>query len=175
MKKAEVIRDYNATAAIYDSRYREEQSLKIAFMMMRLRPKKGDTVVDVGCGTGLLLEQLGVGGPHLGIDASIGMLEEARKRGTGADLVLCDAENLPLRDGCCDLVYSVSLLQLMEAPERCMAEMLRVLRKGGSYAVSILLKSVLTKRVEESLRETGVDAYESESMKDLFLFGRKTE
>lgn len=173
LRKSEVIRDYNATAGLYDSRYWEEQSLKICFMMKRVRPKEGDAVVDVGCGTGLLLKQLGEGGLHLGIDASIEMLAEARRRETGADLVLCDAESLPLREGCCDAVYSVSLLQLLDSPERGIAEMLRVLRKGGSYAFSILLKSGKARFIAESLRGPGAEACESESMKDLFLFGQK--
>ena len=66
-------------------------------IMRILRPKKGESVLDIGCGTGnhlLFFHKLGL--DITGIDASPYMLDIAKSRlGNKASLKLGRADNLP--------------------------------------------------------------------------------
>jgi SAM-dependent methyltransferase len=59
----------------------------------RLQPGAGDRVLDVGCGTGVLLEAIvAAGGAAVGVDISPVMVEAARERVPEATVVLGDAQ-----------------------------------------------------------------------------------
>lgn len=93
-----------------------------------------DTVLDVATGTGLVLRALrdrGFAGPLTGVDLSPGMIDEARRHLTDADLIVADAADLPLPDASFDLVTCVTGLQLFPHPGAAIAEWARVLRPGG--------------------------------------------
>jgi demethylmenaquinone methyltransferase/2-methoxy-6-polyprenyl-1,4-benzoquinol methylase len=100
-----------------------------------VRPEHGMKVLEVGCGTGanlVLYQQAGC--DVAGVDLSPSMLEVARaKLGETADLRLCDAADMPYRDGSFDLV--VAFLTLHEMPpgvrESVMDEMARVAGADG--------------------------------------------
>ncbi|MEJ5293309.1 MAG: methyltransferase domain-containing protein [Candidatus Methanosuratincola sp.] len=168
--KGRVAEDYNATAGIYDMRYRDEQQLKIGFLLNRVRLKEGDIVVDAGCGTGLLLEAVSAREKAwlVGLDSSIGMLREARRKNTGADLVLGDIENMPFRDCVADAVFSISVIQLAEDPTRAVDEIRRVAKAGGAIAISYLSKAGLPPPEVKGLT---VMVHSSETMKDVFITG----
>lgn len=74
---------YNFSAnAYYLLGFREFAYRKIGVKTLNL--KKGDTVVEIGCGTGLnfslLRKQVGPKGTIIGVDLTLEMLEEADKR-----------------------------------------------------------------------------------------------
>lgn len=56
--------------------------------------------------------------------------------GEGPDVV-GDAQALPLRDGSADWVVCIETLEYVEAPDRAVAELARVLRAGGHAVVSV--------------------------------------
>ncbi|MCX8182447.1 MAG: methyltransferase domain-containing protein [Candidatus Methanomethyliaceae archaeon] len=177
----ELLRDYNATAHLYDKRYRDEQIPKINFLLDKLRPKEGDILLDVGCGTGLLFERVSCR-LILGVDISINMLREAKKRareGAGSkqnpfgkikdvELILADAEFLPIRSGSMDIVVSITALQLAGDQDRAIYEMLRVLKDQGSFGISIIKKASIPKGLPN-----GTEVYDMEEIKDVFCVGRK--
>ena len=117
---------YDAIAPGYDELYGEEQRRKYFSGFKLLKPDR--KVLDVGCGTALLLESLPKGTYYLGIDKSLGMLKIAAKRvkGRPADLVLADAQLLPLRSSSFRTCYSFTMLQNVESPETALEEMKRV-------------------------------------------------
>lgn len=168
-----VVSDYNATAGIYDARYIEEQVTKIGFLLNRLRPEGGTLVIDIGCGTGMLLERLRGGINAVGIDPSIGMLRVARRKGCKAALILADAGHIPIRSGIGDYAFSVSVIQLLGEPGRGVGEMLRVLKRGGWIGISALLKSFTGESLKALFGIADGEAYESETMKDAFLIAQK--
>jgi ubiquinone/menaquinone biosynthesis C-methylase UbiE/DNA-binding transcriptional ArsR family regulator len=103
---------------------------------------QGDVAVDVGCGTGALLEVLAARvGRTIGVDSSPRMLERARKRfeaRAGVELRLGEAEHLPLGDGEARLaVISMTLHHLAE-PAAGLREAARVVGSGGFLAVAEL-------------------------------------
>lgn len=95
-----------------------------------LRFGKGLDLLEVGCGTGLILEQLA---SHCrsakGVDLSPGMLEKATER--GLDAILGSATELPFPDASFDVVCSFKVLAHVPDIEKAMAEMLRVTRPRG--------------------------------------------
>ncbi|MEZ4459677.1 MAG: class I SAM-dependent methyltransferase [bacterium] len=90
----------------------------------------GKDVLEVGCGTGLILEKVEpIAGRAVGIDLSDGMLEHARRR--GLEVFKSDACDLPFEDESFDLVYSFKVLAHVEDIDRAIREMSRVTRPGG--------------------------------------------
>lgn len=87
-------------------------------------------VLEVGCGTGLILERLA---PHArqawGIDLSAGMVERAAAR--GLPVVLGSVTDLPFADDTFDLVCSFKVLAHVPDIDRALREVTRVTRPGG--------------------------------------------
>jgi ubiquinone/menaquinone biosynthesis C-methylase UbiE len=93
-------------------------------------------VLEVGCGTGLLLERIaGFARSAKGIDLSAGMLEKARSR--GLDVTLGSATELPFADASFDVACSFKVLPHVRDIDRALAEMARVVRPGGTLVVEL--------------------------------------
>jgi ubiquinone/menaquinone biosynthesis C-methylase UbiE len=104
-------------------------------------PLENARILDLACGTGDYLGQLGDGRVY-GLDYSQEMLRIASGRG-GAMLVLGDAHHLPFKAGCLDLVVCIGLLEYLGDVEAVLREIGRVLRKNGHGVVSYSRKSPL--------------------------------
>lgn len=94
------------------------------------------SVLNVGCGSGELLELLLAERGEIraeGIDLSERKIENARGRLEGrAELTVGDAENLPDSDGSFDLLICGDLLRRCPNPARAFNQFYRVLRRGGT-------------------------------------------
>jgi SAM-dependent methyltransferase len=108
----------------------------------RLDVAPGNDVLDVGCGLGditIALARAASPGRVVGIDASGGMLAEARRRAGAAGATVewqpADALELPFPDASFDRCRSERTLQWVADPPAAIAEMLRVLRPGGRLAL----------------------------------------
>lgn len=97
------------------------------------------SVLDVGCGTGMLSERLLGAFPSCrltGVDLSPAMVERARVRLAGrAEVREADAERLPFHDGAFDLVVCNDSFHHYPDPDRAAFQMWRVLRKGGALVL----------------------------------------
>jgi ArsR family transcriptional regulator len=100
-----------------------------------------DTVVDLGTGTGVLLERLAHGARRLiGIDASPEMLDIARRRVRAArlenvDLRLGALEHLPLSDGEANAMIANLVLHHVAEIGPVLREIRRGLAPGGRIAI----------------------------------------
>ena len=93
---------------------------------------RGTRVLDVGCGSGELLEHLqDQGAVPSGVDPAARMVELARARAVGVDVRLGDFERLPFDDGVFDAVLAVNAFQFAEEQDAALAEAARVLAPGG--------------------------------------------
>jgi ubiquinone/menaquinone biosynthesis C-methylase UbiE len=91
---------------------------------------RGGEVLEVGCGTGLILEKLaGYAKRAEGVDLSPGMLALARER--GLSVREGSATELPFDDDSFDAVVSFKVLAHVPEIERALSEMARVCRPGG--------------------------------------------
>jgi ubiquinone/menaquinone biosynthesis C-methylase UbiE len=103
--------------------------------------KNGESVLDVGCGTGTLAiaakQRVGSTGNSYGIDASPEMIARADRKAkkAGIEVVFKNGvvEALPFPDAQFDVVFSTLMLHHLprEAREKCAREMRRVLKPGG--------------------------------------------
>lgn len=103
--------------------------------------KSGESVLDVGCGSGSLAivakRHVGAKGSVYGIDASEAMIRRARRRAkkAGADVTFDSAlaQSLPFPDARFDVVLSTVMLHHLprKIREESVREMRRVLKPGG--------------------------------------------
>lgn len=101
-------------------------------------------VLEIACGTGVvtraLAEALGSRGSIVATDLNEGMLAQARSRPpTGAEVEwsIADAMNLQFGDDSFDAVFCQQGLQFVPDKLAAVSEMRRVLRPGGTAAVSV--------------------------------------
>lgn len=91
----------------------------------------GRDVLEVGCGTGLLLQRVRAFAKSArGVDLSPGMLARARAR--GLDVLEGSATDLPFAAESFDVAFSFKVLPHVRDIERALAEMARVVRPGGT-------------------------------------------
>src|ERR1051325_1174454 len=95
-------------------------------------------VLDVGCGSGILTEELArrVGEENVAAVDPSPMLEDCRARVPGADVRTASAEELPWPDRTFDAALAQLVLHFLDDPRAGLVEMGRVVRPGGVVAVS---------------------------------------
>lgn len=111
--------------------------------------REGETIVDLGCGTGvecfIAARLAGPGGRVIGIDMLDPMLDRAHQALPAVtqelgyqtlDFRQGYLEELPLEDGSVDVVLSNCVLNLSVHKRRSFAEIFRILRDGGRLVIS---------------------------------------
>ncbi|HUB53046.1 MAG TPA: methyltransferase domain-containing protein [Terracidiphilus sp.] len=101
-----------------------------------LLPRKGERILDLGCGDGQLTAKIAAKGAIVsGVDASPEMVAAARSRGVGSEVA--QAEKLPFGKGEFDAVFSNAVLHWVRGQDEMMAEVHRVLRKRGRFVAEM--------------------------------------
>ncbi|KHF39839.1 class I SAM-dependent methyltransferase [Halalkalibacter okhensis] len=98
------------------------------------------TILDIGCGTGRLLERGKEEARELvGIDLSQEMVEKSRSVLEGGKaktrLLVGDAYSLPLRENQVDVAVSTCVMFLLPEPQKGLSEMVRVIKPAGVVAM----------------------------------------
>ena len=106
---------------------------------------EGDTVLDLGSGAGndvfIARQVVGETGKVIGVDFTDAMINKARKNAeklklNNVEFRYGDIEDLPVSDDSVDVVISNCVLNLVPDKEKTFAEIARVLKPGGHFAVS---------------------------------------
>ena len=130
-----VTASYDRVAAGYDTAWTDHMRGLTLAMLDRLGACAGAEAIDLACGTGFVAEQLGrrTGRRAVGVDASAGMLDVARRRrGAWADFVRADAADyLASRPRASADVITCGWGLGYTRPWRVVREAARVLRPGG--------------------------------------------
>ncbi len=136
---------YDYFAGIFEQNYRN-------LALKRLNITAGETVLEVGFGTGHCLKQMaeavGEEGKVYGIDLSSGMLAASKRRLQKAglwprvELTCDDAMKMPYANNKFDAVFSSFALELFDSPEipQVLAEIRRVLRLNGRVGIISMSK-----------------------------------
>lgn len=100
-----------------------------------ISPKPGERILLSGIGTGADLPLLPDTVSVVGVDLSPEMLVRADDRGRNVQLVLGDAQSLPIGDSRFDIVVLNLVLSVVPDGATCLKEGLRVLRPGGRVLI----------------------------------------
>jgi methionine biosynthesis protein MetW len=131
----------DSVSEYYDQYWSDEGFNPGSNLSARLRALLVDNtnghVLDVGCGdgdtAGLLLKE--IGRTYVGVDVSRSGIEAARAKGLEA-LLIDDAAALPFEDGTFDSVVCIEVLEHLWLPNEATAEILRVLKPGGTFVAT---------------------------------------
>jgi ubiquinone/menaquinone biosynthesis C-methylase UbiE len=153
--KRRVRAQYDALAARYERRWSHYVDASTEATLQRVRLEPGVRVLDVGCGTGLLLIRLLERQPSAwpaGVDLSPGMVAQARARvPSGVPILVGDAERLPFPATSFDVVVSTSSFHYWPSPAGGLAELRRVLRPGGQVVITDWCDDYFACRVSDRL------------------------
>jgi len=137
-----MVRDYfNEKAESWDSYASERNHSKLEKMIKRLDLNPGNTVLDIGTGTGVflpyLLKIIGDSGQIVALDIAEKMLLQARKKGMRGHIhFLCaNVEYIPLKAETCDAVVYYSSFPHFQDKLKALTETRRVLKKSGSIFI----------------------------------------
>jgi len=131
---------YQRLAPFYDLVYGVSLSHGRRQAMARLAPAGGESILEIGIGTGLSATAYPSDCRVVGIDVSSAMLERARRRFERRQLdhvFLCrmDAASLAFPDACFDAVYAPYVVNVLPNPVQAVREMIRVCRPGGRLVI----------------------------------------
>ena len=140
---------FDRIAPSYDSWAGGQHERVAARLVDVAAPQKGEHVLDVGTGTGLVAHLVAprvTPGSVIGIDLSDNMLAIARsKRSKNVQFLGMAAERLVFKPETFDLVTMGEALAYLGDPTDALAEAQRVLRTGGRLAVSNQRRSLSTR------------------------------
>jgi SAM-dependent methyltransferase len=111
-------------------------------MLALLDIQEGDHVIDVGCGTGddvrEIAKYVGPKGRAVGVDFSLIMVEEARRRGNlglPVEFYVGNAQSLEFPDQSFDCCRVERVLQHLNDPSKAVAELTRVAKSGARVVI----------------------------------------
>jgi malonyl-CoA O-methyltransferase len=144
--KRKVAASFSRAAATYDSVAELQRAVGQALrerLPGGLAPQRW---IDLGSGTGHFSRALAGQFPEadgVAVDIAEGMLRHARTLGGAAQYVVGDAEQLPLADDCCDLLFTSLAVQWCSDFTAVLSEAHRVLKPGGVLAFASLCDGTL--------------------------------
>lgn len=126
-------------------KYDQVDSVRVCKQQMLnfLDIRKGQRVLDIGCGVGHEVQRIqqlvGDHGLVVGVDKSEVMIEEARKRAEELNLqvkyYIGDVNSLNMNNNSFDACRAERVLLYLENPKNAVSEMIRVLAPGGKLAI----------------------------------------
>lgn len=118
------------------SLYDDKHSFVSAFgdsLVKVLAPKKGEKILDVGCGTGDLACQMAdAGAKVVGIDSSEKMIAKAKEKYLHLSFYVKDVTQLDFHNEF-DAVFSNAVLHWVRQPEKALTNIYNSLKKGGRF------------------------------------------
>jgi trans-aconitate methyltransferase len=104
-----------------------------ASLLELLAPQPGERILDLGCGTGQLTEQIAkMNAEVIGIDAAFSMIEKAKQNYPQLQFAIANAENFQV-DALFDAVFSNAVLHWVLEPEAAIRCIHQALKPGGRF------------------------------------------
>jgi SAM-dependent methyltransferase len=107
-------------------------------ILRALQPRRGGTLVDLGCGDGAFTAEVGRAagvGRIVGVEFVDSIAEHARA--AGVEVLVADlGERLPIDDASVDVVHSNQVIEHLPRTDHFMAEIRRILKPDGYAVVS---------------------------------------
>lgn len=148
---------YDAWARVYDCLWARYMNQTLPVVERTADVTSGERVLDLGCGTGALLERIArhtTDAELVGVDLSRGMVEHARhKLKTVSEFRIeqVDAHDLPFDDGSFDAVVCASTFHYFTDPSAVLEEVHRVLRPEGRLVLLDWCRDYWTCRLMDAM------------------------
>jgi ubiquinone/menaquinone biosynthesis C-methylase UbiE len=166
---------FNQLAGKWDKMTSEETRSRLPELIQDLRIKSGDTVLDVGGGTGILLpllyEVAGNESKIISLDIAEEMLKRARNNSYSSNIhyVHADVNAIPLASETFDIVICYSCFPHFPDKTKALAEIARVLRSSGRLVICHTASRHEINKLHESIGDViGSDTIPDEAtMRDM--------
>ncbi|MBW8683963.1 methyltransferase domain-containing protein [Chitinophaga rhizophila] len=120
--------------------YREKHAFVFDYgnsLIEWLQPAAGETILDLGCGTGELTAQIAEKGAKVtGIDSAASMIESAQQHFPGVDFRVADATAFSLEEKF-DAVFSNATLHWVRQQEKALDRIYNHLKPGGRFVLEM--------------------------------------
>lgn len=128
MEGGELMSEWNS--ALYDSKH--DFVAEYGKGLLEFVPEnKGQSILDLGCGTGTLTSQLAeLGGMVIGVDSSENMIKKARERYDNIEFMVCDALALPFEKRF-DVVFSNAVFHWIADHNALLKNIHKALKPNG--------------------------------------------
>ncbi len=154
---------FDEMAVEYENSYFGRMSGKLYDKVaLKVEHFRHEFILDLGCGTGNLLEILKKYKSKLyGADISSEMIKYARERlGNYAELKVADSESLPWEDNSFDIIVCTLSFHHYPNPGKSLNEMKRVLRKNGHIIIAegllpALIRDIANLLLKSKFNKTG--------------------
>ncbi len=115
---------------------------EVLLVFKALNAKKGEKILDIGCGDGVFTNELAKRGVSItGIDISKHDLSLAKKRAKKMNLktkyFLADAAKMPFPDNYFDKVFSICTFEHIKKEADAFSEVSRILKENGLFILSV--------------------------------------
>ncbi len=163
-----------------DDLYRKYNFVSMGFSSSRKKPwreigflfddliKKGDRVLDIGCGNGRFYGNIAPLADYVGVDRSKELINIARKMNPEGDFRVADALNLPFTDEEFDKIYAIALFHHIPSEyfrRKFLKEIHRTLKSGGITVITVWdiweksarRKDVIRQSISNFLRLSNLD------------------
>jgi len=130
-------------------------------ILQHLPKGPGLRLLDVAVGDGVYLNWLPSDWSVVGVDISRVQLDACSRRAEGRDmqLVLAEAEDLPVRDGRFDAALSIGGFNYFNDPEKALREMARAVKPGGTIVVADEVPDLTDRMLGRKLGWPGLDRW----------------
>ncbi len=169
--------EYSRLAKEYDTRWDHYVKTTLRETLKRIDIHAGEKLLDVGCGTGVLLETLEKARPDIelsGVDPTEEMLEMARKRvSPKIQLEQGWAEELPFEADSFHVVVSCNVFHYIRQPADALKEVMRVLKPSGRLFITDWCDDYVACRICDiflrMFNEAHFKTYRKKECRDLLL------
>jgi ubiquinone/menaquinone biosynthesis C-methylase UbiE len=167
---------FNSKADIWDEKIAEKDVERLASLAKSLDIRRGDTVLDVGTGTGVLvpflLEKVGPEGKLVCLDAAEKMLAKARAKNFKGNIeyVCADISRTRFGNEAFDAVVCYSSFPHFQDKAGALQEIRRVLKKGGKLFICHTSSRDAINQIHQSIPELTHDLIPADrEMQELLL------
>lgn len=154
---------FNRQADIWDERIAEKDFNKLASLVRRLDIRRGDVVLDVGTGTGVLvpflLEKIGPEGRLVCLDSAEKMLAKARAKGFKGNIeyICADISRTRFENKVFDAVVCYSSFPHFQDKASALREIGCLLKKGGRLFIGHTSSRASINRIHQQIPELSDD------------------
>lgn len=132
-------RNYNAIADDYDNSFEGKYTERFKKLLLEeVKPKAGDTVLDVACGNGTFLKMLADKWDIIGkgVDISEKMIVNARQKAPDMTFEVAKCDAIPFGDGSVDIITVSAAYHHFPNVKSFAKETYRLLKQGGRMYIA---------------------------------------